>query len=153
MSAKNETTAKTIEVFWATFPSIWHQIREYIHEEAIQNFEITVGQFHALRRIHAGKDSVSTLAADKRASRAAISRVVDVLVNKGWVFRTTNPADRRNVVLALTEEGESLLTAVYQNIGDWMGAKLANLNETELENINTALQNLNEIFCQTRENE
>ena len=146
MATKAELANQTIDVFWSTFPMLWHRVRAYIQEEAVEQFDITVGQFHTLRRIHSGKDSVSQLADAKHISRAAISRTVDLLVNKGWVTRTQNPEDRRYVRLALTEEGQALLQSVFHTVGDWMESRLIELDEAELENINLSLQTLREAF-------
>ena len=142
MTTKTELTRQTIDVFWSTFPPLWHQIRAYIREEAIKKFDITVGQIHILRRIKSGKNSVSMLADDRHTSRATISRTVDTLVNKGWLARTPNPNDRRHVQLSITSEGQILLNAIFENVGDWMESHLITLAESELENINQALLTL-----------
>jgi DNA-binding MarR family transcriptional regulator len=126
---------QAVDKFWEFFPPVWHTVRAYIHHEAAENFEITVGQFHVLRRIRQGADSVSKLADAKHTSRPAVSRVVDVLVNKGFVARTQNPADRRNVLLSLTEEGTALMENLFSNTHQWMIEKLSILNESELEAI------------------
>ncbi len=146
MGTKAELASQTIDIFWSTFPALWHKVRAYVREEAAEQFDITPGQFHTLRRIHSGKNSVSQLADAKHISRAAISRSVEVLVSKGWVTRTPNPADRRNLVLELTAEGKDLLRAVFHNIGTWMEGQLLGLEAAELENINQSLLNLKKAF-------
>jgi DNA-binding MarR family transcriptional regulator len=146
MPTKAELTERTVDIFWSTFPPLWHKIRAFIRKEAIAQFDITVSQFHTLRRIESGKDSVSQLADIKHISRAAISRTVDVLANKGLITRTQNPQDRRHVQLALTEEGRTLLNTMDGTTGDWMEAKLALLDEGELENIIAAIEDLNRAF-------
>ena len=137
---------QVVEKFWEFFPSVWHTVRAHIRHEATENFEITVGQFHILRRIRHGADSVSKLAEAKQTSRPAISRVVDVLVNKGLVDRTQNPADRRNVQLSLTEDGQTLMEELFSNTGQWMVEKLTLLNQDELEAILIAGDALNRAF-------
>jgi DNA-binding MarR family transcriptional regulator len=153
MVTKAELASQTIDIFWSTFPGLWHKVRAYVRATAVEQFDITPGQFHTLRRIHSGRNSVSKLADAKHISRAAISRSVEVLVTKGWVTRTTNPDDRRNVVLALTGEGKTLLKSVFNNIGSWMEAQLITLDEGELENINQALLTLKSAFDQTSKGE
>ncbi|OGO19796.1 MAG: hypothetical protein A2Z14_08225 [Chloroflexi bacterium RBG_16_48_8] len=141
-STSEEILRRTIEEFWETFPSLWHNIRARIREVATEEFDITVDQFHILRRIHKGRDSVSKLAEAKHISRPAISRSVDVMVNKGLVTRTQVPHDRRHVQLALTDEGNALLEAIFSKNRDWMAGKLAILDETELNTIQVAMQAL-----------
>jgi DNA-binding MarR family transcriptional regulator len=138
---------QAVEKFWEFFPPVWHTVRAHIHHEATENFDITVGQFHILRRIRHSADTVSKLADDKHTSRPAVSRVVDVLVNKGLVVRTQNPIDRRNVLLSLTEEGQSLMEALFSNTRQWMTDKLAILSEDELEAILVAGDALKRAFA------
>ncbi len=90
-----------------------------------------------------GKDSVSELAATGHISRPAISRMVDVLVNKNLVSRTQNPQDRRQIQLALTDEGETLLNTIFDNTHHWMSEKLALLEVDELETIVWGMRSLN----------
>ena len=137
---------QTVEKFWEFFPPVWHTVRAHIHHEATENFDITVGQFHILRRIRQGADSVSKLADDKHTSRPAVSRVVEVLVNKGLVARTQNPADRRNVQLSLTEEGATLMENLFNNTRQWMIEKLTVLSEDEFEAILVAGDALKRAF-------
>jgi DNA-binding MarR family transcriptional regulator len=145
-SGSEELLKCTIDEFWETFPSLWHSIRARIREVATEEFDITVEQFHILRRIHKGRDSVSKLAEAKHISRPAISRAVDVMVNKGLVTRSQNPDDRRHVHLALTEEGNTLLEAIFSKNRAWMAGKLSLLEETELKIILVALLALSRAF-------
>ena len=144
----NHHPQQTVEKFWEFFPPVWHTVRAHIRHEATENFNITVSQFHILRRIRQGVDSVSKLAEAKHTSRPAVSRVVDVLVNKGLVARTQNPADRRNVQLSLTEEGADLMENLFSNTRDWMAEKLNVLSEDELAAIMTAGDALQQAFSE-----
>ena len=146
MNINSPPEQQVIDKFWEFFPPVWHAVRAYIHHEADENSDITVGQFHILRRIRHGTNSVSKLADDKHTSRPAISRAVDVLVNKGLVTRTQNPADRRNVQLSLTEEGQSLMEAIFNNTRQWMAEKLTVLNEDEFKAILVAGDALKRAF-------
>jgi DNA-binding MarR family transcriptional regulator len=138
---------EAIDKFWEFFPPVWHTVRAHIHHEADLHFEITVGQFHILRRIRSGIDSVSKLADDRHTTRPAISRAVDVLVNKGLVTRTLNPDDRRNVQLSLTAEGQELMGTLFSNTHQWMAEKMADLSEAEIEAILVAGDALRRAFA------
>ena len=138
---------RLIDKFWEFFPPVWHSVKAHIRHEATEKFNITVGQFHLLRRIRQGADSVSKLADDRHTSRPAISRSVDVLVNKGLVVRTQNPSDRRNVKLSLTVEGQSMMDALFSNTREWMAEKLAILEDEEFEAILIAGDALKRAFA------
>jgi DNA-binding MarR family transcriptional regulator len=149
MSARNSLEKQAIDKFWEFFPPVWHAIRAHIRNEATENFDITVGQFQILRRIRHGKDSVSKLADDKHTTRPAISRVVDVLVNKGLVVRTQNTEDRRHVQLTLTNEGQDLMDGLFSNTHHWMAERMTDLSATEFDAILVAGEALRRAFTES----
>lgn len=139
---------EAIDKFWDFFPPVWYTVRAHIHYEAAENFEITVGQFHILRRIRNGIDAVSKLADDRHTTRPAISRTVDVLVQKGLVNRSPNPNDRRFLQLSLTAEGRALMDGLFTNTRQWMAAKMADLKDDEIEAILMAGDALKRAFTE-----
>ena len=145
-STSDDVIQQTISAFWESVPHIWHTVRRHILKVATEEFNITVEQFHILRRIRRGRDSVSQISEAKHISRPAISRSVDALANKGYITRTQNPQDRRHVQLSLTEEGEALVDAIFGNVSQWMGEQLSTLGEDELEEISRAVRNLKQAF-------
>lgn len=137
---------RLIEAFWETVPPLWHTVRAQHHQVAAENFEITADQFHILHRIHRGHCTVSDLANAKHISRAASSRAVDLLVNKGLVSRHPDLKDRRRVHLELTAEGKVLLENLFQRSQDWMANKLNALDEEQIEAISRSLAVLKQVF-------
>ena len=148
MDQMSEKLLQTIDKYWEVFPSVWHTVRAHIRHEATENFDITVSQFHILRRIRRGIDSVSHLADDRHTSRPAISRGVDALVNKGLVSRTTDTGDRRYIRLALTNGGKTLLDELFGNTRQWMAARLSILTDDELESIVESGEALKKAFME-----
>jgi DNA-binding MarR family transcriptional regulator len=137
--SKDELLDAVTSGFWETFPPFWHMVRAHIRSVATENYGISVEQFHILRQIRKGITSGSELAADKRISRAAISKAVDTLVNQHLITRHANPQDRRYVQLELTEDGAWLLAAIFDNTRDWMKGSLLVLECAELESILQAM--------------
>ena len=148
MNTNSGSEQLAIDKFWEFFPPVWHTVKAHIRQEATENFDITVGQFHILRRIKGGTDSVSKLADDSHTSRPAISRAVDVLVIKGLVVRSQNPADRRNIQLSLTEAGQSLMEVLFSNTRKWMAEKFSVLDGGEFEAILVAGDALKRAFTE-----
>lgn len=141
-----QAARRAVDKFWEAIPFVWGHIRMHIRQEADELYGITVEQFQILRRINAGHDTVSKLAETRQISRAAASRVVDVLVNKGQVARAHNPADRREIYLSLTEEGARLMHSLYGETRSWMVSHLEGLDEDALDNISGALDLLQRAF-------
>ena len=144
--ATDELLEQVTSGFWETFPPFWHYVRAHIRSVASEFYGITVEQFHILRQIKKGKTNVSELAADKRISRAAISKAVDTLVNRNLISRHDNPLDRRYVQLELTENGATLLAAIFEDTRSWMKQNLLVLDSAELEAIILAMAALKRVL-------
>jgi DNA-binding MarR family transcriptional regulator len=119
---------------------LWNTVRSYIRATATANFDITVEQFHVLRYVRRGKDSMGELATAKNISRPAISQAVDVLVHKGLLTRIQSTKDRRYVDVALTDAGNHLLDTVFKETRIWMKGRMSKLTASELETISKAME-------------
>jgi DNA-binding MarR family transcriptional regulator len=145
-TSKEVLLQQTIDRFWETLPPVWSRVRSHLRSTAAEHFSITVEQFHILRHIHRGMNSVSELAAERCISRPAISQVVDALAHKGLVTRQQGVGDRRYVQLALTENGSALLNAIFENNRLWMLSKLEALSQDELSEAVQAMQIVKKTF-------
>jgi len=130
---ENQVLEQALDKFWETIPQLWGYIRSHIRMVATENFDISVEQFHILRFIRHGHNSVSDLADARNISRPAVSQGVDALVNKGLITRTQSKEDRRFVELELTPEGKTLLDSVFHNTREWMKESLETFSQEELE--------------------
>lgn len=139
MSPSKELQEQAIDRFWETIPPLWGKIRAHIRSEATSQFDISVEQFHVLRHVRRGINSISDLATAKNISRPAISQAVDLLVNKGLLTRTQSTEDRRFVELTLTESGNNLLDTVFKETRAWMKGLMNDLSDEELDNIASAM--------------
>jgi DNA-binding MarR family transcriptional regulator len=137
---------KAIDRFWETVPPLWNFVRSHIRATATGKFDITVEQFHVLRYVRRGTDSMSDLATAKNISRPAISQAVDVLVKKGLLIRVHSTTDRRCVELILTEDGNALLDTVFKETRRWMRERMSVLSANELETIAKAMEALKKMM-------
>lgn len=131
---------RAIDRFWETVPPLWNSIRYHIRATATAKFDISVEQFHVLRYVRRGTDSVSELATAKNISRPAISQAVEILVKKGLLTRVPSKEDRRCVDLVLTEAGNHLLDTVFKETRGWMKERMGELSPEELETVARAME-------------
>jgi DNA-binding MarR family transcriptional regulator len=129
-----------------TLPPVWDRIRSNLRAAAIENFGITLEQFHILRHIRKGYDSVAKLAEQKGISRPAASQAVTVLVKKGLVTRTTQPEDRRAIQLTLTPYAREVMDANFEKNRLWMSEKMQALTPEQLQAISAAMLLLKDTF-------
>ena len=92
---------------------------------------LNMGQFRMLGMLHAAPRTLSELAASHHVTPSTMSRTIDVLVRKAWVTRETDLADRRQVILTLTGEGQAALHAVGLHAQDAVTGMLARLDDQE----------------------
>jgi len=142
MATSKELQEQAIDRFWETIPPLWGTVRAHIRTEATRQFDISVEQFHVLRHVRRGTNSISDLATAKNISRPAISQAVDLLVNKGLITRTQSTEDRRFVELKLTDSGNALLDTVFKETRAWMKELLSCLTNEELDTIAKAMEAL-----------
>lgn len=94
--------------------------------------DLTSPQYAALATIHDHPMiDQATLAAAIAFDRATIGGVVDRLVSKGLVARSTNPNDRRARTLTLTVQGGKVLTGLRPVVQACQDAILPSLTAAE----------------------
>ncbi|MCX6036115.1 MAG: MarR family winged helix-turn-helix transcriptional regulator [Chloroflexi bacterium] len=135
-----------IDKFWESVPSAWRQTRSQIRHIAVEKFQMTEEQFQVLRRIRKGSASVSALAEASLTSRSAVSKTVDALVRRGLVTRSQDPNDRRNVPLALTDEGQRVMDVIFTEAEAWLSTRFEHLNPEELETLLKGMETLRKAF-------
>ena len=146
MASVERVRAQAIEQFWETVPPLWGMIRSRIRASAETDFGITVEQFHVLRYVNRGMDSMRELASAKNISLPAISQAVEILVQKGLLRRLQSKEDRRHVDLSLTKEGNALLEALFGRMKAWMRERMACMTADELETIGRAMDSLRKML-------
>jgi len=135
-----------IDKFWESVPFAWRQTRRQIRHIAVEKFQMTEEQFQVLRRIRQGAASVSALANASQTSRSAVSKAVDALVRRGLVTRSQDPRDRRNIPLALTEEGQRVMDTIFMEAEAWLSAHFEHLSQNELKTLLQGMEFLRKAF-------
>jgi DNA-binding MarR family transcriptional regulator len=101
---------------------------------------LTPVQFAALCgvRDHPGIDQ-ATLAGLVAYDRATLGKVIDRLVSRALVRRSTSASDRRSKTLMLTGDGEALLAATLPHVVALQPDILTGLNPTERDTFTALL--------------
>lgn len=81
--------------------------------------------------VFAGPMSLAGLAAEEQVRAPTMTRIVDALVAAKLVTRDTDPADRRMVRIAATDEGRALLEEGRRRRVTAIGERLARLADSE----------------------
>ena len=113
----------------------------------LKPYSFTQPQYNVLRILRGSQNEVLTVNAiiDRMLDRMSnVSRLVDKLLEKGYVKRTQSSDDRRAVDILITQKGLDILAEIdeqqviweqnYSNISDEDAKKLNDLLETKREN-------------------
>jgi len=106
---------------------------QYLREEMRKGRgeRLTVPQFRVLAAISRGLCSNKELGDLLGVSEAAVSRMLDFLVNEGLVKKAVNKNDRRQTSLSLTAEGQKLHKIIKTDARTRISEKLSSLPESE----------------------
>jgi DNA-binding MarR family transcriptional regulator len=66
--------------------------------------------------INSAGGTTGDLAGELGVTKQAVSQVVDILVNRGYLERSPDPDDRRRIALELTEQGQGVADAVLRGV-------------------------------------
>ena len=88
-------------------------------------------QFSVMCRLEDAPKTPGELAEIERVSAPSMTRTVAGLVELGWVERTADPTDRRQVILTLTPEARQVLRDTRRKRDAWMSVRVARLDPEE----------------------
>ncbi len=132
-------------------PPLVETLHEWMHivmRRSMHNFmlfakerNLSMAQINTLFRIHhKGACSVSDLSEELGVTSAAVSQLLERLVQQGLIERAEDPLDRRNKRIVLTEAGHRLVQQSIQARQNWMDALVERLTPAEQAQVETALQ-------------
>ncbi len=97
-----------------------------------ENELLPVGQLSVLGALFRnGECSVGELAALERVQPPSMTRTVNCLVDGGYVDRRAHETDRRQVVVALSDQGRQTLAADRRRRDAWLARRLRELTPDE----------------------
>ncbi|MBB5021028.1 MarR family winged helix-turn-helix transcriptional regulator [Desulfurispira natronophila] len=108
-------------------------LRELKHAdmEFLKKFDVGPAQFKILQYTHGKRNGVNLkdIASLMEVSPSNASRLVDKLVQKGWMDRSVSPKSKREILLQLTPDGKKMLKKIApeqrRNIGMVLQSRLS----------------------------
>ena len=102
---------------------------------------LTPSQSAVLNRLHRdGPATQGELAAAEHVRQQSMAATLGVLDELGYLARTPDPADRRRVVIGLSETGSDTVRGILQHRDEWLAQALADaLSPAELDTVTRAL--------------
>jgi DNA-binding MarR family transcriptional regulator len=120
-----------------------------VHNKVTENishsfkpFGISAQQYNVLRILRGQQEkpaNLSTLNERMISKMSNTTRLVDKLMNKGYVNRIVCPANRRKVEITITKKGLQALSEMDEVLNKTEHELLANFTDKELEKLNILL--------------
>src|SRR4051794_39946077 len=108
--------------------------------------DLTFSQLSALTSLQlAGALTPRELADTERVRPPTMTKIVGKLEDMGLVVRTPHPTDRRQVILAATEQGRAVYGQFERARNDWLAQQLAQLGPDERDALARAAQILQRV--------
>lgn len=104
-----------------------------VAERVLGGLELTLPQYRVLSLLSDGSAAATALADHLAVSRPSVTAVVDGLVERGLVERTTDPDDRRRVRHSLTGSGHHVLATADRAIDERLLAVAGHLAPKDAE--------------------
>jgi DNA-binding MarR family transcriptional regulator len=119
------------------------RIRSIVHD----GMDLTYNQYKMLLTIYdKGNCTLNVLARELRIAMSSASGMVDRLVNQGFVYRTVDEDNRRQVMICTTEKGEELIRELQRGIVENYRTLLERLPPRDQERLVAAFESLVEIL-------
>jgi DNA-binding MarR family transcriptional regulator len=115
---------------------------------------LTPSQAHAFQVLgQAERLTQSQLAEALHLEKSTVSRLVQSLVERGWVERTSNPDNRREVLLSLTDAGHAQFAEVQAHATARYHTIWSRILQDQRAQVLDALVTLNTILQEEKEQE
>lgn len=125
---------------WAEV-SMRHSMHAFIRHNRESGFSLS--QINTLFRLyHHGQCGVNDLADHLGVTKAAVSQLLDHLVDAGLLLRSEDPHDRRSKQIVLTEKGSQTVKMTMRARHAWVDDLALTLSAGEKEYILPALSSL-----------
>jgi DNA-binding MarR family transcriptional regulator len=108
--------------------------------------DLTFSQLSALTSLQlAGALTPRELADVERVQPPTMTKIVGKLEERGLVARTPHPTDRRQVILAATEQGRTVYAQFERVRDEWLAQALADLTPEQRGTLEAAAQILQQV--------
>jgi DNA-binding MarR family transcriptional regulator len=108
--------------------------------------DLTFSQLSALTSLQlAGALTPRELADMERVQPPTMTKIVGKLEDRGLVARTPHPTDRRQVILAATEEGRAVYAQFERARNEWLARELSDLDADDRDTLARAAEILQKV--------
>jgi DNA-binding MarR family transcriptional regulator len=140
-ASPDESASELLDVV----PIVMRDIRSEMRSR--RSPDLTVPQFRTLVFVNRNKDSsLLEVANFMGLTPPSVSRLVDILISRGFMIREEQPTDRRRVKLRVTSRGAVVLETCRKGTLAHLSGKLSCLAADDIEVVLRAMRALRTVF-------
>ena len=110
------------------------------------NTSATLSQLSALATVgKCGPLSAGEIAAIERVQPPSMTKILASLESPGWVERSSQPDDRRQSIIAITQAGRDLLAEETRARDEWLAKRLVEFSAEDLRKLGDAVEVLDRL--------
>lgn len=107
---------------------------------------ITPGQYTVLALLNgSGPSTLRALAVSEHVQAPSMTRIVNALADQGFVTRSTDPDDGRQVRVDITDAGRTVLAEARSQRTAWLAQRVAGLSEDDRLTLSRAARIMQEM--------
>lgn len=135
-------------VNWGRWFSILHRRSQLFVMEACQKYGLTFSEYSMLIRLYEHEGAKQDeLAAMLYLDKAVVTRTVNMLVDKGFIYREADMQDRRIRHIYLTEFGRQQHDYLRSVIQGWVDYLVEDMDRSEVKELFNGFRKLVEKAC------
>lgn len=148
MHAKHENLTEQLN----QFAGMTMHINMIYSMQFMQKHDLSFTHLNSLLFIHrAGCTNIHCLAEHLGVTKAAVSQMVDRLVEAGLISREEDPIDRRSKLICLSKDGESLVQKAFLTRRKWVPELASSLTEVQEQQACQIFEIMNEKLREIQE--
>ncbi len=93
-----------------------------------RNYDLSYSQYCILMKIGVDGASMSELAKNLGLDKSTLTRNINILINRGLVYKTQSQSDLRMYIVQLTSDGDLIKQNLYQNLDKFTSDLLSSLD-------------------------
>ncbi|MBU5484111.1 MarR family transcriptional regulator [Clostridium sp. MSJ-11] len=130
------------EEFGRWISILYRQFQIFINNE-LKDLNITSGEYIYLIKLYENKElTQEDLAEIYYIDKAAITRSISSLEDKGYIKRVKNESDKRSYKIQVTEKALMVKHRIYNALKSWDDLISSDVNDGELKMVSDILKNM-----------
>ena len=93
-----------------------------------RNYDLSYSQYCILMKIGVDGASMSELAKNLGLDKSTLTRNINILINRGLVYKTQSQSDLRMYIVQLTSDGDLIKQNLYQDLDKFTSDLLSSLD-------------------------